>query len=366
MPLMPLTPNRAVNSTQGFSLVELLVSLAVLSLLLVLTTEMLSTTQDTWRNSKQRVSQFRDARIAFESITRNLSQATLNTYLDYYDKDGNPMVIKYEGSYGRDDPLQPSYYDRYSELHFLVDYAPSLFRGEDVKTPTHAIFFQAPLGDVRQRDLYGRLNNLLNGRGYFVLLGDDSNSVPDFISKSRDPIHRFRLMEYRPPSEDNRIFSESIDAEALDWFATDAAELIRDSRMIADNVIALVIAPVSTTQDDPARHLIAPDYVYNSRSKRHQRVQFHQLPPLVQVTMVAISEESALQYGIDADTEAAEFVERSGRLFRKAADFDKDLKQLEEDLTELNIDYRVFSATVPIRGAKWSQDVKDLASLPGE
>jgi hypothetical protein len=34
-------------------------------------------------------------------------------------------------------------------------------------------------------------------------------------------------------------------------------------------------------------------------------------------------------------------------------------------MTELGLDYRVFSATVAIRGAKWSQDVKDLATVPG-
>ena len=72
----------------AFTLIELLVSMAILSLLLLLLAQLLDQVQQAWRYSEGRVSQFREARVAFDIITKNLSQASLNTYWDYeYDED---------------------------------------------------------------------------------------------------------------------------------------------------------------------------------------------------------------------------------------------------------------------------------------
>lgn len=359
----------------GFSLVELLVSITVLSVMLLMIVSLLSTTQQTWSSAKTRVSQFRDARVAFEAMTRNISQATLNTYLDYYDEQGNRIEPVYDDSYNSNSPpIEPDHYDRYSELHFLVDNAANLF-GATVPSSTHAIFFQAPLGDTAQED-YRVLGNLLNARGYFVVFSDDRLQSPAFLRNKVVPKWRFRLMEYRPPSERNQIYETPEDF--TDWYGSDFNEILRNSRVIADNVIALVISPVtSADSEDPNRFDIAPDYKYTSQKEQGaggtdpvSRRQRHQLPPLLKITMVAMDEESANRLLLNEETEVSELVPAG--LFVDAAAFDDDLKELEdflakrgdfEDVEGLTINYRIFSATVSIRGSKWSDE--KLVAVPG-
>ena len=68
---------------RGFSLIELMVSTAVLSLLLVMIFQMLNGMQLSWKRTRQVVGEFKDARQAFEEITRRVGQSTLNSYLSY-------------------------------------------------------------------------------------------------------------------------------------------------------------------------------------------------------------------------------------------------------------------------------------------
>ena len=68
--------------TLGFTLVEILVSLGVLSILLLVTANVINQVQKTWSAAAARVSQFREARVAMEVLSRNISQAALNTYVD--------------------------------------------------------------------------------------------------------------------------------------------------------------------------------------------------------------------------------------------------------------------------------------------
>src|SRR5437867_2293961 len=72
----------------GFTLVEVMVSMAILVLLLLVLVSITDATRKTWSYTSSKIEQFQDAREAFESITRKLSQATLNTYWDY----DNPLT----------------------------------------------------------------------------------------------------------------------------------------------------------------------------------------------------------------------------------------------------------------------------------
>src|SRR5258708_3308729 len=85
----------------GFTLVELLVSMGILSVLSIILVSITNSTASTWRYPTSRIEQFRGAETAFEGITRRLSQATLNTYWDY------------------DSPSTPKRYLRKSELRFI-------------------------------------------------------------------------------------------------------------------------------------------------------------------------------------------------------------------------------------------------------
>ena len=116
----------------GFTLVELLVSIALITLIALLLSSMTGATASTWRHTTARIEQFRSAETAYESITRRLSQATLNTYWDY------------------DNPTAPKKYLRQSDLRFIsgnMTAGPKkLLTAVGPRRPTHGIFFQAPLG----------------------------------------------------------------------------------------------------------------------------------------------------------------------------------------------------------------------------
>src|ERR1043165_3679421 len=87
----------------AFTLIEVMVSTSLLAILLMILLGIVNQTSATWRYSVSKVEQFRGARQAFESMTRRLSQATLNTYWDY---DPPP-------------PKPPLKYIRQSDLRFV-------------------------------------------------------------------------------------------------------------------------------------------------------------------------------------------------------------------------------------------------------
>ena len=63
----------------GFTLLELMVSMVVLALLMLVVFNMLETTTKAWSQSTERVQTFKEARVAFEGLTRRIGQAMLNT-----------------------------------------------------------------------------------------------------------------------------------------------------------------------------------------------------------------------------------------------------------------------------------------------
>ena len=186
----------------GFTILELLVSIAVVSVLLVVLASVSGHVQKVYRSSMGKAEQFREARTAFEAITSRLAQAALNTYWDY------------------DNPNNPTRYMRQSELRFQSGNAPALLG--NTYPPSHAIFFQAPLGLTTNSTAYGGLDNLLNTWGYFIEFGDDSNIRPGFLDTSgvaKRP--RFRLMELSLPTENLALPGNSTTST---WFSTAATD----------------------------------------------------------------------------------------------------------------------------------------------
>ena len=346
----------------GFSLIEVLVVMAVLSVIAILFAGLFESTSRALINSKDRMRQFGDARVAFEYMSRNLEQATLNTYLDY--------------RYSSTDENLPNGYAPQSELHFLTGPAKEFAGNRNQENlQTHAVFFQAPLGSS---DRYEELSNLLNGRGYFVEFGHDWDYRPDFIGLSAETRHRFRLKEFRPPEKHNLIYKEKIgDAEdgtekqLTEWFKHDSPLYTEDLpyykvvRNIADNVIALIISPRLSEKEAEAKGLaspedFAPDYRYDTQKENptaNKKIHTqHQLPPLLRLVLVSISEKTAvrLQQRYD-DTIPPELVCKSS-WFRDSRKLDEDLAQFEAQLKEANVEYRVFQTMVAMQGSKWSDE----------
>ncbi len=361
------------SAARAFTLVEILVSLGVLAILLLISAEVIGTVQTTWTSTNARVSQFREARTAFDIITRNLSQATLNTYLDY---DNNYLTAADPASATT---TAPTRYVRKSDLRFVCGQAANLVQsgGGAGILPGHAVFFQAPLGVAHDPSFAG-LDRLLCGRGYFVQFTSDEFFRPTFIASSTLR-YRYRLMEYSPPAEQNLIYSDPSTKTA--WMNRAGIPLQRGetalnrslTRPVADNIIALVISPMvdlaatgaaagggtrSSTQ-------IAENFEYDSELIRMenqlglgQQGTQYLLPPLVRVVLVAIDETSADRLSqTSGDASTAPFGTQISDLItgRPASRLNETLEDVGEILRQqYRVNYRIFSATVSLRGAKWS------------
>ncbi len=68
----------------------------------------------------------------------------------------------------------------------------------------------------------------------------------------------------------------------------------RPVRVLAENIVALILLPKLSSQEDPKGTKLAPQYSYNSLTKNSDPAinSKNQLPPIVQVTMVAVDETS--------------------------------------------------------------------------
>ncbi len=322
----------------GFTLIELLTAMSILSIMLLLLSQLLDQIQKTWNYSEGRVTQFREARVAFDLMTKSLSQATLNAYwaLDY---DAGNAVSGYKPE---------------SELHFVTMEGSDIGRTSDGQLLGHAVFFQAPLGFSAQ---YRNLNNLLNARGYYLLFGPDSRYKPRIVNA--EPSFRFRVMEYRPPAEENQIYIDGDDerqrdvpVEYANWYR-DKLELY--SNPLAENIVAMVISPRDTLEQagedgQETYSRIAPEYTYDS-NKHTNPLYLQQLPPLVRLTLVAIDEASAVQLEARYGQSIPPIIPNN--LFKNTRNFESDVEQLSEKLNEEGVNHRVFSTMVALRSAKW-------------
>ena len=396
----------------AFTIVEMLVSTAILGLLMVLLLSTVDQTQRVWLRTTNKLSQFQAARTAFEAVTRNLSQATLNTYYSLaVDKNNIPTL-----------------YQRESDLHFISGKAAKkkLLGTDEATFPTHAMFFQAPIGwtsettgqgnDAHRK--YRALNSLLSVVGYYIQWGRDE-TVPEFIKMQpalNPDRYRFRLMEVIQPAESLGIFLDGEVAQqtpytkATDWIQValgkmkrpDGRESQASSRILAENIIALVLLPKLAEADRRNEETLdlAPNYDYDTQPsddngilKRDvvtstlpesrpgtlsvwqeqklepfERPQLGQLPPIMQVTLVAIDETSAArQQDIGGET-PPEWTQGLFTSVNREDDFKKDLGnssdpepgsliyRLQNANKAARINYRVYTADVVIRGAKWSTE----------
>jgi uncharacterized protein (TIGR02599 family) len=340
----------------AFTLVELMVSMVVLSIILSVSVQVVGQTQKAWRRGVAQMEQFREARAAFESITNTLKQAVLNTYLTYeYHSGPNSTVPENKDQV-------PQRYIRQSELQFVTGQATDLVKNNSSGIlATHAIFFQARLG-VSDRDGYEALSKLLCGRGYFIMRSDDDAYRPAPVSQRRT---RFRLWEYRPTSEGNTVYS----GVGVPWYsdaiksvvqASDTVDNPSPTRPLAENIIALVISPQVTPDDvefnGKKTDWIAPNYAYDSRlannvSTDNPQGTQHLLPPVVVVTMVAIDEASARSLEERYNNAPPQLVPATA--FKNAELMASDLKALEAKLVQEKLNFRVFTTSITLRNSKW-------------
>lgn len=74
---------------KGFTLVELLIAMTILSLMVVLTASLLSSVSQAWISGQQQVETFQDGRAILNLIARDLSQAVISPRLQFIQNSGN-------------------------------------------------------------------------------------------------------------------------------------------------------------------------------------------------------------------------------------------------------------------------------------
>jgi uncharacterized protein (TIGR02599 family) len=348
---------------RAFTLVEVLVSMVILAMIMLIITQVIGQAQRSWQSASSRVTQFREARIAFDTITRNLRQATLNSYRNfvYANNTQVPTDIK----------EAPVGYKRYAELGFRTDTAATLVSGggSSAALPGHGVIFQAPLGKsitqgpIPGIPLYDQLKSLLCIRGYFVRYSSDSAFVPSGLNGRLEEKNRYRLYEYRPPSEVNSAYNEAaMGAGTGVWTTINTATSAAYIAPVAENIVLLILAPSFAQAGDAAA--AAPQlssqekgsvYTYNSylgaAGASGSAIEQHRLPRAVQVSLVAIDEESAKRLAEQNGGSPPDLLGKSGASFTNPEVFTQDMDSLKRTLTEMRMNYRVFSSTVFIPGA---------------
>ncbi|HEY0256386.1 MAG TPA: Verru_Chthon cassette protein C [Candidatus Methylacidiphilales bacterium] len=371
-PFSPLADLDGKGKRRGFTLVEMLVATAILVIIVGILFGMTQEMSKVWTSSAGKIEAFRTSRGAFDALTRTLSQATLNTYYDYFDSSG--VSASSPGFNGR-----PFSYGRQSDLQFVSGQGNLLLTGlTGYNVVSHAVFFTAPLGMTTTSN-YVSLNTLLNACGFYVVYGPDSVR-PNFLPAT--PRYRYRLMQFVQASDALSIYVAG-NKGTPQWYlppvqADFGGTPATSNFVLAENVIALILLPKLAAQDEiwaetnysissPLGTALAPNYSYDSskvgqggavnpstgQSQAPMLNSLNQLPPVIQVTMVTLDESSAVKLG---NTTAAPNA-RLGlttSLFTQAQNYKADLKSLTDTLSAGHLNYRVFQTDVALRAAKWS------------
>ncbi len=312
--------------SSGFTLLELLVSMALVVIVAGLSFSIMAAITSAWRAHKTRVGAFGDARVVFETLTNRLSQATLNTYWDY------------------DNRGAPTRYLRKSELHFVQGQASSLIPNLS-NAVGQCVFFCAPLG-VNESETSRPLFKMLSACGFYVRFGVDRNR-PLFVDQRLAHRYRFRLYQFLEPGERLRIYEAGVQGT---WYSDDLADW---SFPMAENVIGLILR---VRYPDGSGN--TETYNYNSRDgvgSNSPPITMHQLPPVISVTLVVIDENTALRLA-DKYGDAMPPILPPTNAFTSDGRYEDDLSEWEDKLKlfTTKIDYRILTAEVYLRGTKWS------------
>ncbi|MCE0483667.1 MAG: prepilin-type N-terminal cleavage/methylation domain-containing protein [Methylacidiphilales bacterium] len=318
---------RPNNFPRGFTLLEVLVTLAILLAILMAVFEFTQDIDQGWKSAS--ADPFAEAADAFDSLALNLSQATLNPYQDYADANG---------AFRTGSNFVPDHLARRSDLDFVC--GPStgtngLLTTSGRITTGSSVFFLAPQG-YSETEGHAGAEELLNAFGYFVEFGDEDD-LPSFIPSIN--CWRWRLKEIRQPAESLQVF-------ALTSSASWIQELIPSSTALpveAENVIALVVLPERSAND--AGPALAPDFRYDSRDTSNP-LTLHQLPPRINLALMAIDEPSARILAQRYGSTAPPLV--SPALFQQASptQLASDLASLDQSLTAQKINHRLFQREI--------------------
>lgn len=318
---------------QGFTLLEMLVSMVGLVILVTLLAMLNNSTIQIWKRNSGQSDLFQASRLAFDMLNRHLNQATLNVYWDY------------------DNPNTPTRYLRKSDLAFVSGEASSLLSGVASITPGpgQAMFFQAPLG--RLDDPAARqLGLLLNTCGFYIDYGNADLGAPAFMSQ---PVrNRYRLMQLQTSGEQMKVFDDTDSASPDDtWFTGQ----LGTSRMLGENIVLLIVRPLAPGPGGTHVDLAGSNYRLDTRGGEDDSPQpatSNQLPPMLDLTLVAVTEDSMKRKDASGGYQFSD--SELSPLFVSASSYDDDMTAFTGILVREKLDYRIFRQQIALPNSKWS------------
>jgi len=210
-------------------------------------------------------------------------------------------------------------------------------------------------------------------------------------------------MELMQPAESMSVYdldpkgATTFAGDQLRWFRTAVTGASRPVRSIAENVVGLIIWPKLAKGDESARldqgrSPLSPNYIYDSSLLTFKSPRFgtavspvylnegakltsttdlqdaaqinpkNQLPPIVQVTLIALDEQSAARLEDQPKGSAVEDLSKGlfevacspGTRSNQETRYDQDLQEMQQRMVKAGLTYRVFTSDVVIRAAKWS------------
>ncbi|MFV0338637.1 MAG: prepilin-type N-terminal cleavage/methylation domain-containing protein [Chthoniobacterales bacterium] len=369
------------SKSSAFTLIELLVATAILLVLLVVLAQLVGGIGDIWRTGSGKVATFQSARAAFTTIDRSVSYATLNTYYDYVDSSGNFRNPASAATFS------PEKFARASELHWISGPTAEILPGASPATnPGDAVFFQAPLGETNLGGVSG-LNRILNSLGFFIQYGSpDSSLLPAWLSSLAGEQKRFQLVQVFQVGENMKIYDAvanktypAVGADSwLEAFKLPPSGTQPRQRVLAEDIPLLLIRPRLSpkTEESAAGKLgitysaavrgsiLSPHYYYDSRawqsghpsgriSAALAELTQNQLPPMVDIVMVALDRHSLARFDSSTDTPPSELQVPTG-LFNDSANMETDLQKYAKQLSDASIRFRIFRMTVSVQSAKWA------------
>jgi uncharacterized protein (TIGR02599 family) len=358
----------------AFTLVEVMVSMAILLSMMLIITEVIGQAQRSWKAASSRISQFRQARQAFDIITHGLRQAEINRYYAFIypsakrvpkalpatppDGSGYVPANLYES---------PEAMGAYADLEIVTGNASEFFSafGAVSDLSGDAVLFQGPFG-LTQNSEYRPLNNALCARGYFTMFGDNARSLPSGLVNRLTPKYRYRTYELRQGTEYNGIFSGDLTSYRLPvsrWRTFSPDETVQP---IAENIIGLLFAPLfgvplspdgspasgtaRLTEDLKAGQAV---YDFDSHSPVGDPSRTGYLPRAIRVVAFAIDEQSAEKLATQYGTTSPTLLASATSTFTTVGSLKDDLAKLQLKMDKEKINFRIFSATVPILGGEW-------------
>ena len=311
----------------GFSILELLLSVALLSILMLVMGQVLSNSTEAWKRGRSKITRFQQARQAFETLQQRLASANLATYWDY--------------EYDPTAPTLPTRYRLRSDLTFRCGTAHSLLSPPDLgKLQGHALIFSAPLG-ADQEPRMERFRSVMNLCGFYVGHVKSPDLPPRAEEFGLTQQTQFGLFEFSQPMSLPALLGASTGPVVLP---------VTDSRLVAENVILLILLPWVINEGAADSPIIpAPDFQYDASLHEHQ------LPAALRVIMVAMDDDSA--DWITAVGKADQLIP-SG-LFENATSavqISSDLRQLEAHLNHglaRRITHHIFDTTLSMQPSRW-------------